>query len=93
MKTSFQNIMATLEVETKNLSTNIENKKDQLKNLCAVFFAKIDNQISENQAIVSNIQKEFNRIEAMYVNPEKAVDAKIFSLTQEQQANELLRET
>jgi hypothetical protein len=55
MKTSFQNIMATLEVETKNLSTNIENKKDQLKNLCAVFFAKIDNQISENQAIVSNI--------------------------------------
>ena len=65
---------------TKEFNANFEEKNRVLKNMCANFFAKIDDASDKCNKKVTDLDHSNSHMKAMFINPEKRLEAKIFSI-------------
>jgi len=57
LKSTFERMVGQLDEATKTLNSNFEDKKEQLKTMCATFFAKISDQVDKNTAISKKVDR------------------------------------
>jgi len=92
LRQTYDELCEHLTSTSKELTKSFKDKSHALKAMCATFFAKIEEQVDENNTNVYNIKKSHDEFESNFVNPAKEVDAKVFAMTQKIENGELARE-
>lgn len=50
--------------------------------MCATYFAKMDLSITSTNKEIKTVGKKFAEVESTFINPEKIIDAKLFTINQ-----------
>ena len=61
--------------------------------MVATFFAKVDTQLQDANKKTAEIDAYFRRFEANFVNPQRELDGKLYSMKMKMDAGEQMRES
>jgi len=92
LKSTFAKMVADLEKAQKFLQENFFDKSTQIKNMTAIYLAKAEDQLDQMKTEIKEMHVVTDRCEALFLNPEKVIEAKLFAIQQESKEAELIRE-
>ena len=76
-----EDMLHKIELANLDLKKNYEDKTHNLRSLCATYFARVENEVTTGRQRIEQVEKENERMEALFINPEKTVEAKLFTMS------------
>lgn len=81
MKEKAEEVVLLAKDSSGHFKQKFEQKSVELKELVSIWFAKADMKLDKGMARLDEMEEQNEKLEAMYINPEKLVDAKLFTMS------------
>ena len=81
LRKTYNELTADLNKTNEVLNGSFEDKVHTLRTLCATYFAKNDEKVSESLRKVTKMEASHDQFTMNFVNPAKEVDAKVHVMT------------